>query len=141
MNLSDKISTEHRSWNMSQVRGQNTKPEKLLRSLLHRSGYRFRLNVSGLPGKPDLVLRKYRTVIFVDGCFWHRHEGCKKASMPKTRQSFWSDKFQQTVERDHRQTVQLSEMGWNVIRIWECELEKSPDKTLQAFVDQMKDTS
>ncbi|MCJ9430729.1 very short patch repair endonuclease [Kordiimonas marina] len=137
--MADRLSKEHRSWNMSRVRCENTKPEKMLRSMLHRTGYRFRVNVAGIPGKPDIVLKKYRTVIFVDGCFWHRHEGCKKASMPKTRRSFWENKFQENIERDLRQTKQLQEHGWNVIRIWECELEKSPDLSLEAVVKKIQE--
>lgn len=136
--MADRISIEHRSWNMSRVRGENTKPEKLLRSLLHRAGYRFRVNVRELPGKPDIVFRKYRTVIFVDGCFWHRHEGCKKASTPKTRRSFWQGKFRQTIERDQRQSKELKELGWHVLRVWECELEQAPSTVLERMIDQLK---
>ena len=129
--VTDRISKAHRSWNMSRVRSENTKPEKLLRSMLHRAGFRFRINVRDLPGKPDIVLRKYRVVIFVDGCFWHRHDGCKKASMPSTRQSFWKEKFQKTVERDKRQAEQLEKSGWKVIRVWECELENNAEQSVE----------
>ena len=100
--MTDILSKERRSWNMSRIRGSDTKPELLVRSLLHRMGYRFRLHRKDLPGRPDIVLPKYRTVIFVHGCFWHRHKGCKYAYTPKSRTDFWQNKFQGTVERDKR---------------------------------------
>ncbi len=102
------------------VRSTNTKPEILVRSLLHRLGFRFRLHRKDLPGRPDIVLPKYKAVIFVHGCFWHRHPGCRRASMPATRQEYWLPKFQRTVERDRRNQVELSELGWNVVIVWEC---------------------
>ncbi|PCJ08931.1 MAG: very short patch repair endonuclease [Rhodobacteraceae bacterium] len=123
----DRISKIHRSWNMSRIRNKNTRPELLLRSLLHRKGFRFRLHDSGLPGKPDIVLRRYRTAIFVNGCYWHRHKNCSRATMPKTRISFWQEKFEKTIERDQRKTRELRLAGWHVITVWECELENSPD--------------
>jgi len=117
----DIISEERRSWNMSRIRGKDTKPEIIVRSMLHRMGYRFRLHRKDLPGKPDIVLPKYNTVIFVHGCFWHRHEGCKYAYTPKSRVDFWNAKFDDTVARDERNREQLKEIGWNVVTIWECE--------------------
>ena len=120
MNM-DIISEEKRSWNMSRIRGKNTKPEIIVRSLLHKIGYRFRLHRKDLPGKPDIVLPKYNTVIFVHGCFWHRHKGCKYAYTPKSRVKFWKDKFAGTVKRDKQQLKHLKEKGWNVEIIWECE--------------------
>ncbi len=107
---------------MSKVRGKNTRPEKLVRSLLHRMGFRFRLHRKDLPGRPDLVLPKYKTVIFVHGCFWHRHPGCKKASTPKSNTAFWEDKFEKNVARDARVAEALRHSGWNVLVVWECEL-------------------
>lgn len=124
--MADRISAEHRSWNMSRIQGKDTKPEITLRSLLHRAGFRFRLHVKKLPGKPDLVLPKYNTAIFVNGCYWHRHQGCPKATTPKTNTDFWKKKFDETIERDARKTSELKQSGWRVITIWECELETDP---------------
>ncbi len=117
----DIISEERRSWNMSRIRGKDTKPEIIVRSMLHGMGYRFRLHRKDLPGKPDIVLPKYNTVIFVHGCFWHRHKGCKYAYTPKSRIDFWNSKFDETVARDKRNRKQLEANGWNVKIIWECE--------------------
>ncbi|MEA3429115.1 MAG: DNA mismatch endonuclease Vsr [Thermodesulfobacteriota bacterium] len=117
----DIISEEKRSWNMSRIRGKDTKPEITVRSMLHRMGYRFRLHRKDLPGKPDIVLPKYNTVIFVHGCFWHRHKGCKYAYTPKSRAKFWKDKFAGTVKRDKLHLKQLKENGWEVFIVWECE--------------------
>ena len=117
----DIISEERRSWNMSRIRGKDTKPEIIVRSMLHGMGYRFRLHRKDLPGKPDIVLPKYNTVIFVHGCFWHRHKGCKYAYTPKSRIDFWNSKFDETVARDKRNRKQLEANGWNVEIIWECE--------------------
>jgi DNA mismatch endonuclease (patch repair protein) len=118
----DSLSKEKRSWNMSRIRSKNTKPEMQLRSLLHLMGYRFRLHVNSLPGTPDLVLTKYRTVIFVHGCFWHRHSGCKYAYNPKSRVEFWTHKFEQNVSVHQRAVHALEALGWRVSVIWECEL-------------------
>ena len=117
----DKLTKEKRSWNMSRIRGKDTKPEVIVRSLLHKMGYRFRIHVKGLPGCPDIVLPKYRAVIFVHGCFWHRHTGCKYAYIPKSRQDFWAKKFQKTVERHEIVTRELEEQGWKTLVVWECE--------------------
>ena len=121
----DHLSSEKRSWNMSRIRSKNTKPEMHVRSALHRAGYRFRLHVKDLPGKPDIVLPKYKTVIFVHGCFWHRHKGCSRATMPSSNQEYWKQKFKQNVERDKREQAELKKLGWNVIVVWECEVEKT----------------
>lgn len=121
----DKLSQKHRSWNMSRIRSENTSPEKIVRSMLHRMGYRFRLHRKDLPGKPDIVLPKYKTVIEVRGCFWHRHEGCKETTMPKTNQNFWLEKFRKNVERDRANERKLQELGWQVIIIWECEVKNT----------------
>ena len=122
--MTDHLSKEHRSWNMSRIRAENTKPEVVVRSLLHRMGYRFRICVKNLPGKPDIVLKKYKTVIFVHGCFWHRHEGCKRCTTPSTNKKYWTDKFQKNIIHDKRVEQKLKELGWQVIVIWECELKK-----------------
>lgn len=128
--VTDRISAARRSWNMSRIRGKDTGPEIRLRKLLHRAGYRFRLHAPHLPGKPDIVLPKYRSAIFVHGCFWHRHQGCPLAAVPKTRPDFWSAKFEGTIERDRRKTQQLEALGWRVITVWQCELESDADQLL-----------
>ncbi len=120
--MTDTISKERRSWNMSRIRGKDTGPERAVRSLLHRMGYRFRLHRNDLPGKPDIVLPKYRTAIFVHGCFWHRHPRCRYAYTPKTRVKFWKNKFAENVARDRRAMRALRRLGWRVIVIWECEV-------------------
>ena len=133
----DRISKERRSWNMSRIRGKDTGPELILRKLLHRAGYRFRLHRPDLPGKPDIVLSKYRTAIFVHGCFWHRHEGCAGATIPSTRQDFWLAKFEGTVKRDRRKQWQLEEMGWRVITVWECELDSDAEGVMKILSNQL----
>jgi DNA mismatch endonuclease, patch repair protein len=127
----DSISVDRRSWNMSRIKGRDTKPEKALRSLLHRAGFRFRLQVKELPGRPDIVLPRYRTAIFVHGCFWHRHEGCRNATTPTTRTEFWQSKFDSNVERDHRNVQALKQAGWRVETVWECELKKDATGVVQ----------
>ena len=107
---------------MSRIGPKDTSPELIVRSTLHRLGYRFRLHVKKLPGKPDIVLAKHRTVIFVHGCFWHRHKGCKYAYTPKTRQEFWTEKFRKNVEQHERVMEQLAHLGWNTIIVWGCEV-------------------
>lgn len=124
---------------MSRIRGKNTKPEVLLRSLLHRRGFRFRLHTPSLPGRPDIVLPKYRTAIFVHGCFWHRHEGCSNTTMPKTRTGFWAEKFRRTVERDARKKAELEALGWQVLTVWECELSAVPQTVVDVIENQLLD--
>ena len=114
--------SEQRSRNMSAIKSKNTKPEIAVRKLLHSLGYRFRLHRKDLPGSPDIVLPKYKTVIFVHGCFWHRHENCKYASTPKTREEFWKSKFKENVIRDKSHQKKLSANGWKIIIVWECEI-------------------
>jgi len=114
---------------MGKIRGKNTKPELAVRSLLHRAGYRFSLHRKDLPGKPDIVLRKYKTVVFVHGCFWHRHKNCKIASTPKSNVEFWQAKFDRNAANDKKHTRQLRKLGWHVLTVWECELKK-PEKVL-----------
>ena len=120
----DTLTPEQRSATMSRIRSKDTKPEMVVRRHLHALGFRYRLHVSKLPGRPDIVLPKWRTVIFVNGCFWHRHEGCKIATMPKSNVEFWTAKFQRNVERDTKGQAALKAAGWKVIVIWECELKK-----------------
>ncbi len=117
----DTLSKEKRSWNMSRIKGKNTEPERKVRSFLHRRGYRFRLHRKDIPGNPDIVLPKYRTVIFIHGCYWHRHPGCRYAYNPKSSVDFWNKKFQKNVERDRRNTEKLKKAGWDVRIVWECE--------------------
>lgn len=119
---SDKIDVDPvRRRIMKAVGQKDTKPEMIVRQTLHALGYRFRLHRRDLPGSPDIVLPRYRTVIFVHGCFWHRHEGCARATVPKTRQAFWSDKFKANKVRDRRALVALQDLGWNAQVIWECQ--------------------
>ena len=113
--------SEQRSRNMSAIKSKNTKPEIAVRRLLHSMGYRFRLHRKDLPGSPDIVLPKYKTVIFVHGCFWHRHENCKYASTPKTRKEFWENKFNANKIRDQKKLKEIKNLGWKFIIIWECE--------------------
>ena len=122
----DSLSPERRSWNMGRIRARNTRPEIIVRSLLHRMGYRFSLRRNDLPGKPDIVLPKHRTVIFVHGCFFHRHAGCSYASEPKTNAEFWRQKFEANVRRDRRNQNQLRNEGWRVIVVWECQAMEAP---------------
>jgi DNA mismatch endonuclease, patch repair protein len=123
--LTDRISRERRSWNMSRIRSKDTKPEVRLRSALHVRGFRFRKNDRRLPGNPDIVLPKYRTIILVHGCYWHRHEGCKHATTPKTNVDFWRAKFDRNVERDREAKVALESLGWRTMIVWECEINTS----------------
>lgn len=117
----DCLSAEHRSWNMSRIRGRDTKPEVAVRSVLHYLGFRFRLTPVKLPGKPDVVLTRHRTAVFVHGCFWHQHDHCRFAYQPKTNVSFWTEKFRQTIARDHRTSLELQRLGWRVFVVWECQ--------------------
>ncbi|MFC0665639.1 very short patch repair endonuclease [Azotobacter chroococcum] len=116
----DIVSKEVRSRMMAGIRGSDTSPEMRVRRLLHRHGFRYRLHQKGLPGKPDLVLARYRLCIFVHGCFWHRHPGCRYATTPRTRESFWQEKFAQNVARDARNRALLLDQGWRVFELWEC---------------------
>lgn len=111
-----------RSYNMSQIKSKDTKPELLVRKFLFANGFRYRLHDKKLPGKPDIVLPKYKTVIFVHGCFWHGHKGCKYFVMPKTRTEWWVSKINKNKENDNINLKKLSELDWNIIQIWECEL-------------------
>lgn len=129
---------ETRSYNMSRIRGKNTKPEVKLRSMLHQAGFRFRIHDNRLPGKPDIVLPKYRTVIFVNGCFWHRHGGCKYCTTPATRKDFWDKKFADTVQRDHVKKEQLEAAGWDVFIVWECELRNDSEGTIAQLIKHMR---
>ena len=130
--------SEQRSRNMSAIKSKNTKPEIAVRKLLHSMGYRFRLHRKDLPGSPDIVLPKYKTVIFVHGCFWHRHENCKYASTPKTRQEFWEAKFRENINRDKLNQENLSSNGWKIIIVWECEIKDKDFDLNRLFKNEIK---
>ena len=129
--MADVHDRQTRSYNMSQIKGKNTKPEMLVRKFLFSKGFRYRLHVKNLPGKPDLILPKYKTIIFINGCFWHGHENCKYYIMPKTRTEWWIDKINRTKQRDSENFLQLSESGWKIVTIFECELKR--EKREQTF--------
>lgn len=116
---------EQRSFNMSRIKSRDTKPEKIVRSLLHRLGYRFRLHVKKLPGCPDIVLPRYKTIIYVHGCFWHRHSGCRYTTTPMSNSDTWAKKFQENVIRDKKNSEEAKRLGWRPIIIWECEIHDS----------------
>ena len=120
--MADFLNVAERSVRMAAVRQRNTSPELQLRRQLHRLGYRFRINVDGLPGTPDIVLPRHKTAIFVHGCFWHRHHGCKSTTTPKSNIDFWQEKFKKNVERDARKNKELENLGWNVYIVWSCEI-------------------
>src|SRR6476659_6413984 len=123
----DTIDATRRSWNMSRIASKNTSPELYLRTALHRSGFRFRLHRGDLPGKPDLVLPRFRTAVFVHGCFWHGH-ACSRGKLPSSNESFWVRKITANVRRDHANVDALRGLGWSVVTIWECELDRDLPK-------------
>lgn len=135
-NMSDNHSKEVRSMNMSHIRSTNSKPEEIVRRYLFSKGLRYRKNVRTLPGKPDIVLRKYKTVIFVNGCFWHKHD-CGRFVMPSSNTEYWTKKIYGNVERDKANTAQLETLGWRVLTIWECQLKKKnrEDSLLKLYLD------
>lgn len=136
--MSDKLTPERRSWNMSRIKGKDTKIEVEVRKYLFSKGYRFRKNDKRYPGKPDIILPKYHVAIFVHGCFWHRHKGCKDATTPKTRTEFWLEKFDKNVKNDQIKQEKLRESGWKIIVIWECELKKDFIKTMEWLEQEIK---
>lgn len=137
--MADVHTPEQRSYNMSQIRGKNTKPEELVRKYLFSRGFRYRKNDVRLPGKPDIVLPKYKTVIFVNGCFWHGHEGCRYFVWPKNNAEFWRKKITANIQRDKHIKALLAEQGWRVIEVWECELKKqSVHNTLERLVHELR---
>lgn len=123
--MTDVHTPETRSYNMSRIKGENTKPEEIVRKYLFSKGFRYRKNVSGLPGKPDIVMTKYKTCIFINGCFWHMHEGCKYFKWPLNNAEFWRKKISGNAERDKKNITALQEAGWNVLTVWECELKSA----------------
>lgn len=133
----DTVDPKKRSEMMSHIRSKNTKPELLIRSLLHRSGFRFRIHRRDLPGCPDIVLPKYKTIIFVHGCFWHQHPGCRKATIPETNRDFWTEKLAKNTTRDFLICNELKKQGWKTIIVWQCELKKIlevPDILLKQII-------
>ncbi len=126
--MSDVLTKEQRHLNMSHIHGKDTKPEEIVKKYLFSKGYRYRKNDSRYPGRPDIVLPKYHTVIFVHGCFWHRHPGCTYAVIPSTNRKFWQKKFDQNVARDKKVQGQLKADGWNIIVVWECEISRKSDR-------------
>ena len=137
--MADVHDKKTRSYNMSRVKGKDTKPEMVVRRFLHAEGFRYRLHVKDLPGKPDLVFPKYKTVVFIHGCFWHGHEGCKYFVVPKTNTQWWQDKIEGTKQRDDKNYQKLREAGWNVIVLFECELKKEQiDQRLSSLVGELK---
>ena len=126
----DTITKERRSLNMSKIRSKDTLPELLIRKALWRMGYRYRLHYKELPGKPDIVIVKHRIVIFVHGCFWHRHKNCIEASRPKTNSEYWEAKINKNVERDKKHKTEIKKLGWTVIFIWECKIKHDIEKNM-----------
>jgi len=137
--VADVHTPEQRSYNMSRIRGKDTKPEELVRKYLFSQGFRYRKNDVRLPGKPDIVLPKYKTVIFVNGCFWHAHEGCRYFVWPKNNADFWKKKIESNIQRDDRNYQLLERQGWKIIIVWECELKKDfANERLAAVCSELK---
>jgi len=140
--MADFLTTKERSIVMSKVKSKDTGIEKIVRSSLHRLGFRFRKNVRSMAGRPDIVLPKYKVVIFVHGCFWHGHQGCPKSKLPATRNKFWSDKIEANIERDQRYIRQLQKEGWRLAVVWECSLKnkESTKNTIENLSDWIKES-
>jgi len=132
--VSDRVDAAKRSQIMAKVKSKHTKPELAVRKIVHALGYRYRLHCSDLPGKPDLVFRPKRKLIFVHGCFWHRHKKCRFATTPKTRVEFWESKFRANVARDRRNRLELKQLGWQILSVWQCEL-KNVEKLTERLND------
>jgi DNA mismatch endonuclease (patch repair protein) len=123
--MAEKLSKSARSANMSKIRAKDTKPELLVRKFLHACGFRYRVHVKNLPGKPDITLSRYKTIVFINGCFWHGHENCNRSSLPKTRTQWWTDKIEKNKVNDHHVKEELEDLGWKVIVVWTCRLKPS----------------
>jgi DNA mismatch endonuclease, patch repair protein len=142
LTMADVHSPETRSYNMSQIKGKDTKPEMLVRKYLFAQGFRFRLHDKKLPGKPDIVLPKFKTVIFIHGCFWHGHKDCKYFVVPKTRTDWWLEKIGKNKENDVKAKKALKKLGWRVVEVWECQLRLEPKNSLlKKLVNQLKLTN
>ena len=135
--MSDVFSRRKRSEVMSRIKGRDTKPELKVRSVLHRLGFRFRVHKAGLVGRPDIVLSRYKTVVFVHGCFWHRHPGCKFAYTPRSRVRFWMRKLRGNIERDRLVRGRLRRLGWNVLVVWECDL-REPERLKRRLLSELR---
>jgi DNA mismatch endonuclease (patch repair protein) len=134
--MTDKLTSQRRSYNMSRIKSKNTSPEILVRKFLYANGLRYRLHSKLLPGKPDIVLTRFKTAIFVHGCFWHSHSGCKYSNKPKTNSDYWLPKLERNTARDKANFLELQVLGWNIIIVWECELKKAiRAKTLDTLRD------
>ena len=139
--MTDVLTPTQRHLNMSHIRSKNTKPEILVRKWLWQHGFRYRLNVKDIPGRPDIVMRKYKNVIFVNGCFWHGHDGCDKFVMPKSNVGFWQSKISRNRERDLKNYKTLQESGWNVIVVWECRLKAALiEETMREVAESLNNT-
>jgi DNA mismatch endonuclease, patch repair protein len=137
--MADVHSRETRSYNMSRIRSENTKQEMIVRKALHANGFRYRLHDKSLPGRPDIILKKYKTIIFVNGCFWHGHKKCKYFKMPETRTDWWTAKIARTKERDVHSIKQLTKLGWNIIVIFECKLKDGKkEATINKLIDKLR---
>lgn len=136
--MADTHDKETRSYNMSMIKGKNTKPEIIVRKFLHRNGLRYLINNKKLPGKPDITLPKFKTVIFVNGCFWHGHDNCKYFVVPKTRTDWWLEKITNTKSRDIKAKTELENLGWKVITIWECSIKHNCEQNLKDLLDSIK---
>ena len=134
--MTDHISIEHRSWNMGRIKSANTFPEIKVRRFLRSLRVFYRKNYKMLPGKPDIVITKRKKVIFINGCFWHHHSNCSRATMPKTNKNYWKSKFQRTVKRDKENKKKLKKLGWNTLTLWECEIKKQKklNKKIHLFI-------
>jgi DNA mismatch endonuclease (patch repair protein) len=133
--MADVHTKAQRSYNMSQIRGKNTKPEMIVRRFLHANGFRYRLHDKKLPGRPDIVLPKYKTAIFINGCFWHGHKRCKYFSIPKTRTEWWIEKIERNRTKDSKNKRQLRKNQWRVIEIWECSLRRNFDRSMSKVLE------
>lgn len=137
--MADVLTAKQRRFCMSRIKSKDTKPEIMVRKFLFSHGFRYRVNRKDLPGRPDIVLPKYKTVIFINGCFWHGHPGCKYATMPETNKEFWTKKINSNMERDISNVNELIKSGWRVITIWQCQLKsKNKDKTLSTLLSELK---
>ena len=139
--MADKLSREKRSWNMSRIRGKDTEIEIKVRKYLFSQGFRFRKNVADMPAKPDIVLPKYKTVIFIHGCYWHRHTGCKNCTTPNTNREFWLKKFEKNIQNDSKHQQELEAAGWKVLILWECEIENDFERLMDNLVVELRCTA